>query len=283
MKIGMNMLLWTTFVDESFHPILEDLAQVGYDGVEIPLGEGDETFYRQLSSKLDELGLGRTSVTSLMDDTNPVSPDPAVRRKAVEEMKQRIDVGAVLGSEVIGGPFHSAFASFTGQPPTMDEKRWSIQVMRAAAEHAEQYDIVLTPEALNRFECYLFNTLDDISFLIQEVDHPNLQMIYDTHHANIEEKDPAATIKKHAAHIKHVHISENDRGTPGNGQVHWDDTFKTLHEVGYDGWLTIEAFSRHNPEFASGIGVWRNFESTTEEIYRDGFDFIQKMWNKYSG
>ncbi|MCB0837820.1 MAG: sugar phosphate isomerase/epimerase, partial [Bacteroidetes bacterium] len=78
-----------------------------------------------------------------------------------------------------------------------------------------------------------------------------------------------------------VHISESDRGTPGTGQVRWDDVFQALREIGYDNWLTIEAFSRNKAEFASGINVWRNFEPTLDEIYRDGYTFIKEMWEKY--
>lgn len=280
MKIGMNMLLWTTSVDEAFFPVIDDLKATGYDGIEIPIGDGDENFYKRIGDKLQSLDLGCTAVTSLFDDGNPVSPDPAIRANAVEQMKWRIEMGAAMGAEVIGGPFHSAFASFTGHPPTDEERKRSAEVLRHAAEHAAKHDIILTPESLNRFECYLYNTLADVATLIEAVDHPNLKMIFDTHHAHIEEKSMQEVIRKYAHLIAHVHISENDRGTPGRGQVNWTEVFETLREIKYDAWLTIEAFSRNNPEFASGINVWRNFESTLEEIYRDGYAFIRSSWGE---
>ena len=282
MKIGMNMLLWATYIEEDLYPTIEKIKSTGYDGIEIPIGEGDVNYYRNMGKLCDKLDLRRTSVTSLFDDGNPVSPDPSVRKTAVEQMRWRIDMAAEMGSEVIGGPFHSAFASFSGHPPTQEERNRSAQVLHQAAEYAATHNIVLTPEALNRFECYLFNTMDDISELIKKVDHPNLRLIYDTHHAHIEEKNVESTLKKHGDIIAHVHISESDRGTPGNGQVRWEETFANLVKIGYDGWLTIEAFSRNNPEFASGINVWRNFEATYDEIFVDGFSFIKKMWKKYA-
>ena len=277
------MLLWTTSVDEAFFPMIDDLKATGFDGIEIPIGDGDLSFYQKIGDKLSNLGLGCTAVTSLFDDGNPVSPDATIRAAAVDQMKWRIDMGAAMGTEVIAGPFHSAFASFTGEPPTEDERKRSAEVLSHAAEYAATQNIILAPESLNRFECYLYNTLDDIATLIHTVDHPNLKMIFDTHHANIEEKNMADAIRRHADIIAHVHISENDRGTPGSGQVNWEEVFKTLHEIGYDQWLTIEAFSRNNPEFASGINVWRNFENTLEEIYRDGYKFIKKSWDHYKG
>jgi len=282
MKIGMNLLLWTTDLDERLYPLLDDLKEVGFDGVEVPIGDVREANYRALGEKLKDLALGCTCVTSIFEDGNPASADPAIRARALEQMKWRIDMGYELGAEIICGPYHSAFAHFSGEPPTEVERKHSTEVMRKAAEYAATADIVLTPEALNRFECYLYNTLDDISQLIKEVDHPNLGMIFDSHHAHIEEKNPGEAIVKHADLIRHVHITENDRGTPGSGQVRWEQIFNSLARIGYDGWLTIEAFSRNKPEFASGINVWRNFQPTLEEVYRDGYSFIKTMWNKHT-
>ncbi|MEM7370217.1 MAG: sugar phosphate isomerase/epimerase family protein [Bacteroidota bacterium] len=278
----MNLLLWTTDINEDLYPILEQIKAVGFDGVEVPIGDEGDHNYKNLGKKLRELDLGCTCVTSIFEDGNPASPDPAIRAKAVEQMKWRIDMGAAMGAEVICGPYHSAFAYFSGEPPREEERKWSAEVMRKAAEYAGTTGVILTPEALNRFECYLYNTLADISTLVEAVDHPNLRMIYDTHHAHIEEKSASDNIQKYAPLISHVHISENDRGTPGSGQVNWEETFQALQEVGYDNWLTIEAFSRNKAEFASNINVWRNFEPSLNEVYEQGYGFIKSMWEKYA-
>ena len=282
MKIGMNLLLWTTDINENLYPILESLKKTGYDGAEIPIGDEGDHKYKELGKKLRELDMGCTAVTSIFEDGNPASSDPKVRAKAIDQMKWRIDRGVDLGVDVIGGPYHSAFAYFSGEPPTEDERKWSAEVLRPVAEYAGEAGIILTPEALNRFECYLYNTLADIRTLIEAVDHPNLRMIYDTHHAHIEEKSQKEAVHTHGDIIAHVHISENDRGTPGKGQVHWDEAFEALQSVGYDGWLTIEAFSRNKAEFASGINVWRNFAPSMEEVYEEGYRFIKEMWGKYA-
>jgi len=278
MNVGMNLLLWTTDIDSRLYPILEKIKLAGFDGVEVPIGDERVANYRELGQKIKELGLRCTCVTSIFEDGNPASADVAIRAKAVDQMKWRIDRGHDLGAEVICGPYHSAFAYFSGEPPTNKERAHSAEVMRSAAEYAATAGIVLTPEALNRFECYLYNTLDDISELVKTVDHPNMKMIFDSHHAHIEEKSSAASIKKYGDLIHHVHITESDRGTPGTGQVDWDGIFSSLSAIGYDGWLTIEAFSRNNPEFASGINVWRNFQPTLEEVYIDGIEFIRNKW-----
>lgn len=278
----MNLLLWTTDIDERLYPIVDALKATGFDGVEIPIGDEGKERYTALGKHIDSLGLGCTCVTSIFEDANPTSSDAAIREKAIDQMKWRIDMAKELGAEVIGGPYHSAFAYFSGEPPTDEERKYSTEVMRKAAEYAGEVDIILTPEALNRFECYLYNTLDDIAQLIKDVDHPNMKMMFDSHHAHIEEKSSGDQIKKYKDMISHVHISESDRGTPGSGQVLWDHIFSSLALIDYDGWLTIEAFSRNKPEFASNINVWRNYQPSFDEVYNDGYTFIKTMWEKYN-
>jgi len=282
MKLGMNMLLWTTFVDEAYFPHIEKLKKVGYDGIEVPIGDGGAKDYRKVGDFLKSLDMTCTAVSSVFEEENPASPDAKIRQKGVDALKWRIDMAAEMGAEVIAGPYHSAFAHFSGKAPTEDERKWSAEVLAKAAEYAAGTGVILTPEALNRFECYLFNTLESISKLLREVDHPNLRMIYDTHHAHIEEKSQGVGINKYADLIAHVHISENDRGTPGTGQVQWREVFQKLQAIGYDKWLTIEAFSRHNEEFANGINVWRNYQDDLSEVYEQGYNFIKTSWNHFS-
>jgi len=281
MKIGMNMLLWTNDIDDGLYPIIEQLKESGYDGIEIPVGDAEEMRYANLGKFCENIEMLCSAVTSLSSDANPGSPDPLIRANAVERLKRRINMAKHLHADILCGPYHSAASHFTGESPTKDERQYSAEVMRQCAEYAEDKGITLTLEAPNRFECYLYNTLDDMSSLIRAVDHPNLKMTFNSHHANIEEKNSSASIMKHTDLIAHVHISESDRGTPGTGQVHWDSIFHALHDITYDGWLTIEAYSRNNPALASTVNAWRDFQPTLEEVYLEGFEFVKTMWDKY--
>ncbi len=268
------MLLWTNHVTEQHYPIIDQLKETGYDGIELFLGEGNAAHYRKIGDYLAAMQLGVTCVASLSPGENIASPDPAIREAGFNKLKWSIDMGEALRAKVICGPFHSSFAYFTRQPPTPDEKQWSIEQLYKAAEYAAKANILLAPEALNRFECYLYNTMKDLYTMVEQVGHPSLGAMYDTHHGNIEEKGQAEAIMTIAPYLKHVHISENDRGTPGSGQVNWEEVFSTLRKIGYDGWLTIEAFSTIIPEFANAINVWRDY-SPTREIYTKGLRFIE--------
>lgn len=274
MKIGMNMLLWTNHVTEEHYPIIDTLRETGYDGIELYMGDGDLTHYKKLGGHLSELGLGVTVVTGLAPHENISSEDPKLSQAGLDRLKWAIDNAQALKADIICGPLHSPFAFFSRQPPTQDERKRSADMLRKAAEYAAEANIMLCPEALNRFECYLYNTMADLKTLVEAVDHPNLGAMYDTHHSNIEEKSQSVAIKTIAPYLNHVHISENDRGTPGSGQVVWSQVFSTLKEIGYDGWLTIEAFSTIIPEFANAINVWRDY-SPSKEIYTKGLQFIK--------
>lgn len=280
MKIGMNLLLWTAHVTEKDYPLLERLASAGYDGVEIPIFEGDEKHYRSVGKALDRLKLGRTSVTVASPESNPISADPAVRANSLDRLKWVIDMAAAAGAEIVAGPYHSPLGVFTGAAPTSDEKRWAADVLRAGAEHAGRNNVRISIESLNRFESYFLTTAADAADLVRRIEHPAFGMLYDTFHANIEEKDPIGVIERHARQINHVHISENDRGAPGSGHIDWRRTFAALQRSGYDRWLVIEAFGRALPELAAATRVWRDFFPSDRDVYENGIGFIRQMWTE---
>jgi len=274
-KLGFNLLVWSASISDDLFPHIERLKKIGYEGVEICNGQQDPEAYKRLHTLLGDLNLGVTAVTIVGAEANPVSPDKAVRAKAVDALKWNIDRCVDVGSKLLCGPFHSAFATFTRAEPKADEYKRSAEVLHAAGDYAQQAGVVLAPEALNRFECYLCNTMAQLRMLVGLTDHPNVRAMFDTHHANIEEKSQADAIRDIAPVLAHVHLSENDRGTPGSGQVNFSEALTALAAVGYDGWMVIEAFSRSDPAFANAINVWREF-SPDWEIAESGHEFLRR-------
>lgn len=279
-KIGFNVLAWSANMSDDLMPIIERLKTIGYDGVEFFLGSPDVAAYKRIGKFTNDLGLGVTTVTVMGKDDNPISPEASIRKKAIDKLKWAIDRAHDLNSSIICGPLHSAHAVFAQHAPEDQEYGWSAEVLNAAGEYAAQANITLALEALNRFECYLCNTMEQLTRLITAVDHPNVQAMFDTHHANVEEKKYTTGIQTIAPHLAHVHISENDRGTPGDGHINFEEAFAALARVNYKGWLTIEAFSRNDPAFANAIGVWREF-SDPWDIAEKGFHFIKEMGKKH--
>ena len=281
MQIGFNMLLWTTHVTENDFPLLKEIKQAGYDGVEIPVFEGDTAHFEKVGKALKDNGLRSTAVSVIPDEEhNPISPDAANRKNAVEYLKWVIDCSQACAAEVICGPLYQPLGIFSGTGATEQEKQNGIEVHRQAAEYAQKANITLTVEALNRFEAYFLNLVDDAAEYARTVNHPNFAIMYDTFHANIEEEDPVGCIARNIDCIKHVHISENNRGIPGRGHIDFPSTFKALRSAGYDGWLTVEAFGRALPDLAAATRVWRDFFDSPQQLYTESIKFIKQQWQQ---
>ena len=281
MKYGINLYLWADDMHDGLVPVLERLKEIGYDGVEVPIFDLNPDTWQLWSKRLDEIGLERTANTVIAPEHNPVSADPAVRMAAYEHMKRVVDCCAAAGSSILCGPHQVALGVFTGKGATEDEWKRSVEHLRKVAEHAQAQGVTIAEEVVNRFEIYHVNTLEQGIRLVDEVGHPNCRLHLDTFHAHIEEKDPAAAIRKAGSRIAHVHISENDRSTPGEGHVHWDESFATLAEVGYDGWLMVEAFGTALPEIAGATAIWRSMFPNEEYLATNALAFMKKNVAKY--
>ncbi|MET3519007.1 sugar phosphate isomerase/epimerase family protein [Mesorhizobium abyssinicae] len=281
MKIGMCMFLWTTSVSKKHEALLRDIKATGFDGVEIPVFSGAPDDYKKLGDLLDRIGLERTAVSAMGDPAmNLISADAATRKAGIDYMKWAIDCSAALGANRLSGPLHSTLGAFSGSGPTAAEKKRSVASQRAIGDHAGKKGVTIGLEALNRFECYLFNTMDDLSEHIDAIDRPHIKAMYDTFHANIEEADPIGAYTRNRRKVVHIHISENDRGVPGRGNIPWKETFSAIRKSGYDDWLTIESFGRSLKDLAAATKVWRDFAETPEAVYREGYQHIRDGWKK---
>lgn len=277
MKFGMNLLLWTGELNDQIVPVLEMLKSIGYDGVEVPLFNYGLD-YAEWGKRLDDLGLERTAVTIRNVEDNPISPNADVRASGVAANKKALDCCAALGATKLIGPYHSAIGHFTGAGPTADEWKWGVESMQAVAEYAGSLNIDLGVEALNRFECYLLNCHADSARFAKDVNHPNCKVMYDAFHSNIEEKSPKKALHDCAEYLCHVHISENDRSTPGEGDIRWEETFDALKEINYDGWLMIEAFGLALPEISAATKIWRRMFPDEEYLAKNGFKFMKEQY-----
>jgi len=272
-KLGMNMLLWSTDVSgREYDSTFEMLKEAGFDGVEVPIFDREVDKYAALAERLESVGLERLAVAARGPDDNPLAED---RSAAVAATRANLESAAALGAPLICGPLGAPLGVFTGAGPTAAELDRAAAYLEEVAPYADEAGVTVALEYLNRFEMYLTTTAADLAALVRRVDHPRIRMMYDTFHAHIEEKDPAEAIRACADVLVHVHLSENDRSTPGAGQVAWDETFAALREVEYDGWLVIEAFGDALPELAGATKIWRRMFETPEALARDGLAFIR--------
>jgi D-psicose/D-tagatose/L-ribulose 3-epimerase len=274
MKYGINLYLWADDMHDGLMPVLEKLKRIGYDGVEVPIFDLNQATWKVWAKRLDGIGLERTANTVIAPEHNPVSADRAIREAAYQHMQAVVDCCATVGSSILCGPHQVALGVFTGQGATDDEWKRSVEHLRRVAEYAADSGVVLAEEIVNRFELYHLNTLDQGIRLVDEVGHPNCRLHLDTFHAHIEEKNTADAIRRAGDRIAHVHISENDRGVPGTGSVAWDATFSALRDIGYDGWLTVEAFGNFLPNLAAATKIWRPLFDSEEQLAAEAHAFL---------
>ena len=231
MPYGMNMLLWTAdATGENFLALFERLKKMGFDSVEIPIMTPDVKKYAELGRRLENMGLKRTAVTVLTSETNLIGTDKKQREGGVAHLKAVAESCQALGSSLLVGPIYAALGVFTGKGPTNEEWQWAAEGLREAAEGARKCGVTLVAEYLNRFEIYLLNCCADAARMVKDVNHPNFRMMYDTFHANIEEKDITAALAGCADVMIHVHISENDRSTPGKGGCELEGNLRRAQE-----------------------------------------------------
>jgi D-psicose/D-tagatose/L-ribulose 3-epimerase len=282
MRYGMNLLLWSDTLTDEALPLLDQIKEIGFDAVELPVFDADVKNFAKWGRRMDSLGLTRTGTGVRGVDDNPMSPDPQIRRKGVAANKAVLDCCQAAGIETLVGPFHSALGYFSGAGPTSDEWKWAVDSMREVAEYADKCGVMLGMECVNRFECYLLNTSADGARFCRDVNHPRCQMMYDTFHSHIEEKNTPAAIRTLKDCLVHVHISENDRSTPGQGNVRWAETFDTLKEIGYDKVLVIEAFGLALKKLVAATKIWRRMYESERQLASDGLKFMKaevaKRW-----
>jgi len=283
MRFGMNLLMWTDTLTDEMLPLLDQMKEIGFDAVEIPCFDLDDLDnYAKWGKRFDEMGLSRSGTAVRGPDQNMISDDPAIRKAGVEANQRNLDCCAAAGCEVMAGPFHSALGQFSGKGATDDEWKWGVDCMREVAEHAEKVGVVLGVEYLNRFECYFLNTAADGARFCRDVNHPSCRMMYDTFHAHIEEKNVPDAIRSLSDCLAHVHISENDRSTPGTGNVRWDENFDTLKEIGYDNLMVVEAFGLALEKLVPATKIWRRMYESETQLATDALSFmkaeVSKRW-----
>lgn len=269
------MFVWTMNMDEDLSGTLAFLKTSGFDFVEIPINDTRIEKWQRLGQQLKALDLDVQACTLCGADYSLISPDETVRRAGVAYLKQIVDCAAAAGATILMGPFYAGFKTFSGKPATADEWRWSVKGMREVAEYASQQGVRLAIEYLNRFETYLLTCAQELVRYIEAVDHPNCRAAFDTFHANLEEKNIADALRLCAPYLVHIQLSENDRSTPGQGHIPFDEVFRVLQEVDYTGPIAIEAFGPNPPELATATHIFRPMFQSPEQLAVDGLSFIK--------
>ncbi len=186
-----------------------------------------------------------------------------------------IKVAAEAGIGIVAGPLYCPVGYLPGRRRTSDEWKWAVEGFQSLGDTLAAHNVTFAIEPLNRFETFFLNTAADAALLAKQIAHPQIGILFDTFHANIEEKNIAEGYRTVGPYLKHVHTCENDRGIPGSGHVAWQEVFAALRSLHYDGWLTIESFGFAIKEISAAASIWRDIEVTPESIAFEGIKFLK--------
>lgn len=277
MKFGANTFIWSERFDRSQISLLDRLKTAGFDGIELPLMLPKETRDAEVRRALERSGLEATFCSVLPSGLNPISGDQSVREKTKDHYRECIEATAAMGGNLIAGPLYAPVSYLPGRRRTQDEWQRAVECFQELGPVLDEYKVTFAIEPLNRYETYFLNTTTDAVQLCREIAHPRVGILFDTYHANIEEKSLREAIIQAGPFLRHFHSCENDRGIPGTGHIDWPAVFDGLREAGYDGWLTIESFGFSLGILSAAASIWRDLAPTSEAIAFEGLPFLKRM------
>ncbi|SMC44460.1 D-psicose/D-tagatose/L-ribulose 3-epimerase [Primorskyibacter flagellatus] len=200
---------------------------------------------------------------------------------AVDFLTVALDKCAAIGAEALSGVVYGGIGERTGQPPTQAELDNVADAMTRAARHAKSLGLLFGIEPVNRYETHLINTGWQAVEMIERIGADNIFVHLDTYHMNIEEKGIAQGIIDARDHLRYIHLSESDRGTPGAGTIAWDEIYSALRAIGFKGGLAMESFINMPPALANGLSVWRPVASGETEVMENGLPFLRNKARQY--
>ncbi|MCP2028441.1 D-psicose/D-tagatose/L-ribulose 3-epimerase [Flavobacterium sp. HSC-32F16] len=273
-KIGASLLSWITpnWTPESGHYAIKKTAENGFDLIEILLPNNMEFDAATVKKQLQENNLDVVCSLNLPKEAHiPFYPN-----EALTLIRKALDKTAQLETTFLGGVLHSGIGVFTGNPVTNQEKEIIVNVLGEAALYAAKLGITIGIEPINRYESYVCNTGSNVLELINKINAANLALHLDTFHMNIEENNFYDPIIEAGKKLKHLHITESNRGMPGEGTVNWDDLFKGLKAIDFEGNLVLENFSSSIPGMQQAVSLWQTSPHNAEDLAIGSLNFIKQ-------
>jgi len=278
MLFGAHAFIWAgEWTPEGAEKVIGGAAEAGLDFVEIPLLRPESMDVTATRALLDRYGIGCTCSLGLPKAAHL----PSAPEKAELFLESAVDVAAGLEAPVLCGVLYAHLGTLTGRPPEEGELEAVARVLKNVARYAVERGVSLGVEAVNRYETYLINLAEQADAMLDRVGEPNVFVHLDTYHMNIEEKGFYDPIVATGERMRYIHLSESDRGTPGTGNVHWDEVFRGLKAIDYDGYLVMESFAAINEDLAGATALWRDVVGDPETLIRDGLSFLRGKAAEY--
>ena len=216
-------------------------AELGFEGMELSIKGPEELSERELGILLNHYGLELAAIASgriYLDEKATLSdPEPEARLRVVERLTRLIDLAATFGAPVIVGLLEADCLIEGDRSKTTQAL---VTSMQQVAEHACRRGIDVLLEAINRYETPLLNTAAQAIDVVHRVGSPNVKVLLDVFHMNIEELSIAEAIRSAGDRLGHLHVADSNRLAPGMGHVDFAEIAAALGDIGYQGWVSGE-------------------------------------------
>jgi D-psicose/D-tagatose/L-ribulose 3-epimerase len=277
MKFGISAFAWTASFSDHHLEILPRVREYGYACLELPMFLPADLQVKKLRRAFESNDLTCTICAILPAGVNPISPDADIRRRSVSHLKDCVAAAAELGAPLLGGPLLVPIGYFTGHRPTEDDWKWAVEALQDLTPLLSEYQIDLSIEPVNRSETFFVRTAADALRLCDAVDHPNVGVTIDTFHANIEEKSITTALELLGSRLKHIHLSENDRGTLGSGHIDFKAVVQSLERVNFDGFIVVEGFGYSMDEPDAPGFLWADRNVSPEDLAKSSAAHLKRL------
>lgn len=289
-KLGIFMNFWEKGWAADHARYINKAADIGFDILEYqaqPLLDMDNSQLRALKAVADQRGIEMTYSLGLDPAYDVASADENIRAGGVDYLQRIIEKIGVMDGKLLSGV---SYAGWGSPNYILDDKRAmterSKDSMRKIIKTAEDYGVTYCVEAVNRFEGCIINTAAEALAYVEDIDSPNIGVLLDTYHMNIEETSIGDAIRLVGSRLTSFHTGENNRMVPGKGHLDWDEIFSALAEIGYQGRIVSEPFVMMGGEVGRDIKVWRNLVENPTEERLDAeaaylLNFTKEMLSKY--
>lgn len=276
MKYGIYYAYWEKEWGGNFVPYTEKCARLGFDILEVACGafdREDDRFFRELAAAAKANGLRLTGGYGPRKGHDLAGTDPAQVEAAFRFYADMFRKMELAGIDRLGGALYSYWpAQCTPETDKAADTDRSVARMQRLADLAADHGITLCMEALNRFEGYMINTADECLTYVRAVNRPNVKVMLDTFHMNIEEDSLTDAIRKSGPLLGHFHVGEANRRCPGpNGRFDWAAIGRALRSIGYAGGVVMEPFVRMGGQVSRDVSLWRDLSggASNEQLDQD--------------
>ena len=230
---------------------IKKAASMGYEGIELALKRTDEVDRGKLAKWLAESNMEVSCISTgqVYADMGLMftDPDPQQRAKVRDIFKNIIDLAEEFGQMVNVGRVRGRIGSALKE----DAEKLFIDMARELCDYAGDKGVTMILEPVNRYEIDFVNSVTEGVELMKKVDMPNMKLMPDIFHMNIEDETIGPELTKNIEYIAYIHIADSNRLAPGWGHTDFNEIFSNLRQAKFDGWLSVEILPKPDPDSAA--------------------------------